>query len=157
MRTNFTIEDMKNIIDNIFNGNLWQSKVSNGSIGYVNPNSEKILLIDENSGSQTDVDLAEYLNIRFYSWKQRLVEKGKDELELPPLSVFEDWVQSLNFSMNESYALVERIDEEITASQDIDSAIYMGKVTFLVQTDKVKNLDYYITKIRTVFPFLFFV
>ena len=151
MRTNFTIEDMKNIIDNIFNGNLWQSKASNGSIGYVNPNSEKILLIDENSGSQTDVDLAEYLNIRFYSWKQRLVEKGKDELELPPLSVFEDWVQSLNFSMNESYALVERIDEEITASQDIDSATYMGKVTFLVQTDKVKNLDYYITKIRNTF------
>lgn len=151
MRTNFTIEDIKNIIDTIFNGNLWQSKVSKGTIAYKNPNSEKILLIDEEDGTRVEKDLAEYLNIKFYNWKQRLIEKGKDDRELPPLSVFEDWVQSLNFSMNEAYALVERIDEEITASQDIDSATYMGKVTFLIQTDKIKNLDYYITKIRNAF------
>ena len=50
--------------------------------------------------------------------------------------------------MNESYGLVEKIDEEVTASQDIDSSIITGKVTFLIQTDKVKNLDYYVTKIR---------
>lgn len=151
MRTNFTIEDIKNIINTIFNGNLWQSRVSKGTIPYVNPNSEKILLIDEDDGTTTEQDLAEYLNIKFYNWKQRLIEKGKDDLELPPISVFDDWVQSLNFSMNESYALVERIDEEITASQDIDSATYIGKVTFLIQTDKIKNLDYYITKIRNTF------
>lgn len=150
MRTNFTIEDVKNIVDNIFNGNLWQSRVSNGGIEYKNPNSEKILLIDEENGQSTEKDLAEYLNIKFYNWKQRLVEKGSND-ELPPLSVFEDWVQSLNFSMNEAYALVERIDEEVTASQDIDSATYMGKITFLIQTDKIKNLDYYITKIRNQF------
>lgn len=150
MRTNFTIEDMKNIIDNIFNGNLWQSKVSLGEIPYNNPNSEKILFIDEDDGTTTEKDLAEYLNIRFYNWKQRLVEKTNDGYG-SPLSVFEDWVQSLNFSMDEAYALVERIDEEITASQDIDSATYMGKVTFLIQTDKIKNLDYYITKVRNTF------
>lgn len=151
MRTNFTIEDIKNIIDNIFNGNLWQSKASRGAIPYLNPNSEKIILIDEDNGSRTEKDLAEYLNVQFYNWKQRLIEKRKDDYEQPPLSVLEEWVQSLNFSMNEAYALVERLDEEITASQDIDSATYMGKVTFLIQTDKVKNLDYYVTKIRNTF------
>lgn len=151
MRTIFTIEDVKNIMNNIFNGNLWEHKYSNGEIAYNNPNSEKILLIDIDNGTQTEKDLAEYLNIKFYNWKQRLVEKSNDELEAAPLSVFEDWVQSLNFSMNESYALVERVDEEVTASQDIDSATYMGKITFLIQTDKIKNLDYYVTKVRNKF------
>lgn len=151
MRTNFTLEDIKNIMNTIFNGNLWVSKSSNGKIEYKNPYSEKILLIDEENGTRTEKDLAEYLNIRFYNWKQRLIEKVKDDQELPPFSVFEDWVQSLNFSMNEAYALVERVDEEVTASQDIDSATYIGKITFLIQTDKVSNLDYYVTKIRNTF------
>lgn len=152
MRTIFTAEDVKNIVDRIFNGNLWQYKASNGAIPYKNMNSEDILLIDENSGDTTKTDIAEYLNIKFYNWKQRLVEKGENRFEEEPaLSVFEDWVQSLDFSINESYALVEKIDEEVTASQDIDNATLIGKITFLIQTDKVKNLEYYISKIRNNF------
>ena len=152
MRTNFTIEDVKNLIEHIFNGNLAQNKLSNGTITYKNPNSEEIVLINEDNGTQTSKDLAEYLNIKFYSWKERLV--SKDDLGLEDrsqFSVFEDWVQSLNFSMNESYALIEKIDEEVTASQDIDSATITGKATFLVQTDKIKNLDYYVTKLRNIY------
>ena len=53
--------------------------------------------------------------------------------------------------MNEAYALVEKIDEEVTVSQDIDSAVITGKITFIVQTDKLKNLDYYISKIRNTY------
>lgn len=151
MRTNFTTEDIKNIMEYIFNGNLFQSRLSNGSIAYNNPNSEKIVLIDEDDGTRTEKDLADYLNIRFYNWKQRLVEKCQDDTKTSPLSVFEDWVLSLNVSMNESYALVEKIDEEVVASQDIDSATIMGKTTFLIQTDKVANLEYYVTKIRNSF------
>lgn len=151
MRTNFTTEDIKNIMEYIFNGNLFQSRLSNGSIAYNNPNSEKIVLIDEDDGTRTEKDLADYLNVRFYNWKQRLVEKGQDGLNSSPLSVFEDWVSSLNVSMNESYALVEKIDEEVVASQDIDSATIMGKTTFLIQADKVANLEYYVTKIRNSF------
>ena len=151
MRTNFTVEDLKNIINTIFNGNLWESKYSNGQIAYNNPSSEDVVLIDEDTGERTETDLAKYLNIKFYNWKQRLVEKGDGGLSQQPLSVFEDWVESLNLSMNEAYALVERIDEEITASQDIDSAVITGKVTFLIQTNKVKNLDYYVTKIRNAY------
>lgn len=152
MRTIFTAEDVKNIIENIFNGNLKQSKLSNGKIPYINPNSEKIMLIDEYDNSKVEKDLAEYLNISFYNWKQRVVEKGDGSIaEDPQLSVFEDWVQSINFSLNESYALVEKIDEEDTASQDIDSAVITGKITFLVQTNKISNLDYYLTKVKNAF------
>ena len=152
MRTIFMTEDVKHIIDQIFNGNLMQHKLSNKTIPYENPNSEKIVLIDEDDGTRTEKDLAEYLNIKFYSWKERLVSKGESSIDdETQLSVFEDWVKSLNFSMNEAYALVEKIDEEVTASQDIDSATIIGKITFLIQTDKVKNLDYYVSKIRNAF------
>lgn len=152
MRTNFSAEDVKNVIEVIFNGNLNQYIKSKGNIPYNNPNSEKVLLIDEDDGTQQEKDLAEYLNIKFYSWKERLVSKGRDGLaQDPQFSVFEDWVQSLNFSMNEAYALVEKVDEEATASQDIDSSTIIGKITFLIQADKVKNLDYYVSKIRNAF------
>lgn len=152
MRTIFTIEDIKNIIENIFNGNLKQSRLSNGTISYSNPNSETIRLVDEDDGTFKDVDIAEYLNVSFYNWKERLVSKSDESIDdQPTLSVFETWVQSLNFSMNEAYALVEKIDEEVTASQDIDSSTITGKITFLIQTDKIKNLDYYVTKIRNNF------
>lgn len=152
MRTIFTIEDIKDIVEQIFNGNLKEYKLSKGSIPYKNPNSEKVLLIDEDDGTSQEVDIAEYLNVKFYNWKERLVSKENDGVDSnPSLSVFETWVQSLNFSMNEAYALVEKIDEEVTASQDIDSSTIIGKVTFLIQTDKIKNLDYYVTKIRNNF------
>lgn len=152
MRTIFTSQDIKNIIRNIFNGNLAQYKASNGKIAYENPNSEKIVLIDEDDGTKTEKDLAQYLDIRFYSWKNRLIEKGDQSLvDEPQLSTYETWVQSLNFSMKESYGLVELIDEEVTASQDIDSATKVGRITFLVQTDKISNLDYYVSKIRNAY------
>ena len=151
MRTIFTAQDIKNIIKKIFNGNLDIHQVNN-SITYVNPNSEKILFINEEDNSQVEKDLAEYLNIKFYSWKNRLVEKSEHSLtDEPVLTVFDDWVQSLNFSMNESYALVELIDEEVTASQDIDSATKIGRITFLIQADKITNLDYYMAKIRNTY------
>lgn len=146
-RTIFTAEDVKNIVENIFNGNMAISRASKGAVKYVNENSEPILMIDEEDGVQTQSDLAEYLNIDFYSWRNRLVEsQGKHSLET--LENFDAWVESLNFSMNKSYALVEIIDESVTQSQDIDSAEITAKITFIMQTNKIKNLDYYVSKIR---------
>lgn len=147
MRTRFTGEDLRNLIDQIFNGNLWQSKVPNSGVLYQNENSEEIVFIDED-GTETKGDLAEYLNIHFYNWKQRLVDKGSNDFPNSPYYIVDDWVSSLNMSMNEAYALVEKTDEEVTASQDIDAATLYGKVTFLIQSNKVSNLDYYVTQIR---------
>ena len=151
MRTIFTSQDIKNIMKNIFNGNLDLHKLNN-NIAYKNPNSENILLIDEDDGTQSEKDLAEYLNIMFYSWKNRLIEKSEHFLnDKSTLTAFEDWVESLNVSLNESYALVELLDEEVTASQDIDSASKIGRITFLIQTNKISNLDYYLAKIRNTY------
>ena len=152
MRTIFTTEDLKNFIEQVFNGNLRKSLLSNGQIVYDNENSEEIIMINDDDGETTTIDLAKYLNITFYSWKERLLEKSNVGIDAnPQLSNFENWVQSLNFSMNEAYALVEKIDEEIVTSQDIDSSTISARVTFLMQADKIKNLDYYVTKIRNNF------
>lgn len=148
MRTTFTNEDVRNLIDKIFNGNLWSHKLK--AQPYENPNSENLLLIDNNTGEKKEIDIAEYLNIKFYTWKNRLVEKG-DGLDEQPLSPLETWVASLNFSMNEAYALIETIDEEVVASQDIDSATKTCKISFIVQTNKIKNLDYYVSKLRNIY------
>lgn len=148
MRTTFTNEDVRNLIDKIFNGNLWSHKLK--AQPYDNPNSENLLLIDNDTGEKKEVDIAEYLNIKFYTWKNRLVEKG-DGLDENPLSPLETWVSSLNFSMNEAYALVETIDEEVVASQDIDSATKTCKISFIAQTNKIKNLDYYVSKLRNIY------
>lgn len=146
MRTNFNTEDVKNIIDDIFNGNLWVSRASKGSVAYKNPNSEEIALVDPFDGSRRDDDLASYLNVHFYNWKERVDEKGNTTM-----ASFNTWASSLNFSMNEAHALVEKIDEDATPSQDIDNATIVGKITFLIQTDKIKNLDYYVSKLRNLY------
>ena len=41
MRTTFTNEDVRNLIDKIFNGNLWSHKLK--AQPYDNPNSEKFI------------------------------------------------------------------------------------------------------------------
>ena len=145
MRTNLDTQTIKNIIDTIFNGNLRKSRASKGSITYENPNSEQITLKDPIDGSRRNGDLAEYLNIHFYNWKERLEEL--DKLEDKPQN-YEEWVNSLDWSMNQAYALVEKIDEEATPSQDIDNATIIGKITFMIQTNKIDNLDYYVAKLR---------
>lgn len=152
MRTIFTSQDIKNIIREIFNGNMAQYKASNGKIAYENPNSEKIVFVDEDDGTKTEQDIAQYLNIKFYSWKNRVVEKSDQAvIGETQQTAFDTWVQSLNVSMKESYGLVELLDEEVTASQDIDSATKIGRITFLVQADKISTLDYYVSKIRNTY------
>ena len=148
MRTLFTSIDIKEIVKKIYNGNLDAFNLSNGEIPYENENSEKIIFIDEDSGEQTEKDLAEYLNIKFYSWKNRLVEKDEQVFGESLYMPFDSWVDGLDNSINETYGLVELVDEDVTASQDIDSATKLGRITFLVQADKIANLDYYVSKIK---------
>lgn len=145
MRTIFTTEDIRQIITTIFNGNLGAVN-KNPTIPYVNENSENIILKDESG--EKKIDLAKYLNIDFYSWKNRVV--SQDETE-QPLSNFETWLDSLNYSMEKGYALIETTGSEVVPSQDIDSATISARITFLIQTNKVANLDYYVAKIRNKF------
>lgn len=148
-KTNLNTNDVKNILEQIFNGNLAKHRASLGKIAYENANSEKIILTDEGDGTQTEYDLAQYLDLRFYSWKNRLVDSENPVVS--PYSTFESWLDSLNKSMDSSYALVELTDSEITPSQDIDSATLTGAITVIAQTNKIANLDYYVTKIRNIY------
>lgn len=148
-KTNLNTNDVKNILEQIFNGNLAKYRASLGKIAYENANSEKIILTDEGDGTQTEYDLAQYLDLRFYSWKNRLVDSENPIAS--PFSAFESWLESLNRSMDSSYALVELTDSEITPSQDIDSATLTGTITIIAQTNKIANLDYYVTKIRNIY------
>ena len=142
MRTNFTTEDVKMLIEQIYNGNLAQYKASKGSIPYVNENSEKINLYDETGAPLGEKDLAEYLNIKFYTWKNRLESKKPND------EGFDAWVDSLNLSMNEAFGIVEVVDEKAVASQDIDAATVTGRVTLVMQTNKVALLDAYAKKLH---------
>jgi hypothetical protein len=139
MRTILTTEDVKNIIENIFNGNL--KRVDSGET-YSNPNSEPIYIKNEDTGETTTSDLAKYLNITFYNWKHRLIE------EQDKFSTLDDWINSISFSMDKTYCLCELTNADATASQDIDNSTLYANLTFLVNTNKAKNIDYYVNKIR---------
>lgn len=147
-RTNFTAEDFAAVVRNLFNGNLAEHKESKGAIAYSNPNSEDIVIKNIDTNESKTEDLAKYLNVDFYSWKQRLLEKENGIEEDSGLTMYESWLKSLNYSMNEAYALVELTNDEVTPSQDIDNATKEGKITFIIQTNKIKNLDYYVNKLR---------
>ena len=129
MRTILTSEDVKNIVVDLFN-----------------ENNEEIIIRNADTGEQTTNDLVAYLNIEFYNWKQRVVEVSNTQLEN-----FDDFAESMLKSMNRAFALIELVDEEVVVSQDIDSATKMGKITFFIQADKVKNLEYYIQKLRMAY------
>lgn len=123
MRTVFGNNDIKNILATIFS-----------------ENTETIMVQDGNL--QEEQDLAKFLNLKFYSWRNRVIEKNGENIGV------DAWLESLNYSLNESYALVETTDSTVLASQDIDFASLTGRVTFLVQTNKIHLLDYYVNKIR---------
>lgn len=131
MKTILTTNDICNFIGTIFA-----------------ENSEPIGITNEYSGEREEKDIAKYLNIKFYAWKNRVIEKGDDQYINPMYMDYDTWVQSLNLSMDESYALVEMQDEEVTVSKDIDSCNKIGQITFLVQSDKMTILDYYLHKLR---------
>lgn len=129
MRTILTSEDVKNIVVDLFN-----------------ENNEDIIIRNADTGEQTTKDLVSYLNIEFYNWKQRVVEVSNTQLEN-----FDDFAESMIYSMNRAFGLIEITDEEVVVSQDIDSATKQGKITFFIQADKVKNLEYFIQKLRMTY------
>lgn len=103
---------------------------------------EEILLTNE-YGESEKKSMVDYLNLEFYSWKNRL-DSGQDGY-----SDYEEWVDSLNLSLDKSFAMVELLDAEVTPSPDLDNGVYEGTIRFLIQTEKVSSLDYYIQVLRS--------
>ncbi len=145
MKTIFTTEDMKNVLDTAFNGNISLVRASNGVVQYENPNDENVVIINAYDGTQREESLAKMLDIEFYAWKERTSEPETRN------NLFGQYIDSFDSSLKKTYALVEFMGEEAVASVDVDSATDSGLVTFLVQTDKIKNFDYYCRKVRNGF------
>ena len=132
MRTNLTTEDIRNIIDIAYNGG---------------ENDEDIVLVGQNG--QESKSIIDYLGLNFFTYKERIEgtsARGYDEANGLP-----SWITSINTSFGKAYALVEMLDEDVTASQDIDAGVKLGQITFLLQTDKVKNFEYYHNKVKNYY------
>lgn len=125
MKTILTAYDMKEIVKRLFESN-----------------DEDIIINNENEKQKT-IKINDYLNIEFYAWKNRVVYNTMREYEQ-----YDHWTQSLNYSLNKSYALVEQLNEEVVTSNDIDSATKNCEITFMIQEDKVEILDHYIMTLR---------
>ena len=110
----------------------------------VKSNDENVLITDE-YGAQKTISLINYLNVGYYTWKERLVNTENN------IRNIDAWLESLNYSLDKAYALVEKTDETVLASNDIDSASISARATFLIQSNKVSNLDYLITKVRNAY------
>lgn len=133
-KTLLTQEDIKNIFKNLF---------------YEAENDEGIAITDEYE-TETEESIQKFLNVNFYSWKERVVDRGINEFEQRYVP-FESWANSLNVSLNTAYALVETDNAEATPSEDIDSASIEATVTFIIQTNKISTLDYYCAKLKNAY------
>ena len=133
MRNIFSNEDMKNFLEDLFKNNSYNETIE-----------------DINTGVQKEVNIVNYLNIDFYSWwkqDQTMIEKLMDEGG----DIREAWKSSLQYSMNKSYALVEQLDEESIVSEDIDGATIKGRITFMINANKVANLESYTRYLKSLF------
>lgn len=133
MRAFFSNEDMANLLIETFEKN---------TIG--------VDLIDEELGTRTLSDMVTYLGINFYKWWQ-VAQSATDELINNGGNVREAWKESLNNSIGKSYALIEQLDEETIASQDISGATIIGRITFMVDANKITNLEYYLRYLKNKF------
>lgn len=119
-----TSSDLKNIVMNIFDTQVGEDAPT--------------ISVEDENGNTRNTTIRDYLNIEFYSWKNRLVHENNGEYKNA-----DDWITSLNFYMDKSYGLVELTDKELTASQDVDAGTIYGRITFYIQAHKADTLDYY--------------
>ncbi len=108
-------------------------------------NSKKVEIIEQPYNESKVVDFYDYFDFEIYSWKNRIVKKESEEYG------YEDWVDSLNFSLDRTYGLVEIINDEVVPSADLDISTKSVKVSFLVPVNKIENLENYLLQVRNVY------
>lgn len=101
---------------------------------------------DENEEITSVNSIVSYLNIEFYAYKKDL--RTGDYLDVYDTDSINNWVKSLNVSMNKGFASVELTNNTPMTAYDLDGGTVNGKVNIIIQTDRVANLDFYITWLR---------
>jgi len=133
MRAFFSNEDMANLIEQTFKDNTID-----------------VDLVDEVTGTKTQSDMVSYLNVKFYKWWEHMQTAMERDLE-QGRGVRDSWKSSLEYSIGQSYALIEQLDEETIISQDISGATILGRITFLIDANKVSNLEFYMRYLKSKF------
>ena len=131
MRSYFTNEDMANLLQDIYKDNTLE-----------------VVLKDQDTGEETLSDMVKYLDIEFFTWYEHAKSAIENQIDLGE-SIYESWKNSLNNSIGKSYALIEQTDEETILSQDIMGATIYGKISFICNVDKIKNLEYYLRYLKS--------
>ena len=133
MRAFFSNEDMANLIQDIYKDN-----------------TISVTLIDEDTREETESDMVSYLNVKFYTWWEHLQTAAEDLIDAGS-NVRESWKESMKNKLGSSYALIEQMDEATISSQDIIGATISGRITFMIDANKVKNLEYYLRYLKSKF------
>ena len=133
MRAFFSNQDMSNIIQDVYKNN-----------------TIPVDLVDEVSGTKTESDMVTYLNVKFYNWWEHAQTAAEDAMD-EGKSIRESWKDSIQHSIGKSYALIEQLDEETIISQDISGATIRGRITFLVDANKISNLEFYLRYLKSKF------
>ena len=130
MRSFFSNEDMATLLTDVFKNNTLD-----------------VTLIDEDTQEETQSDMVSYLSVEFYTWWNH-AQSAIQDMQYSGQSIRDAWKESLNYSIGKSYALIEQTDEETIASEDIVGASVYGRITFMIDANKISNLEYYLRYLK---------
>ena len=130
MRAFFSNEDMANLLIDVYK-----------------KNTIDVDLVDEVTQTKTASDMVSYLNVNFYKWWDHVQTAMEEDRDLGR-GIRESWKNSIKYSTDKSYALIEQLDEETILAQDISGATILGRITFLINANKVSNLEFYLRYLK---------
>lgn len=130
MITTFVNSEIRDIFKNMFTTNGYGIYVKN-----------------EDTNEEETMPIVDFLNVQFYSWRNRVVDIDAERRQIP----YQSWVESIEMSMNDAYGLVEIQDETTQISADIDNGTIDCKVTFMINSNKIEQLETYLSHLREVY------
>lgn len=136
MKRQYTDYELKELIKSLFTDNDFSITTTDS----------------QNNITQVD-SIVDYLNIEFYTQKKDL----RDSNYFNPFDIdsINQYVRSLGQSLKKGFGLVEITNNTPMTALDLDGGNLVGKVSIVIQTDRVANLDFYITYLRNKYVGIF--
>ena len=136
MKRQYTDYELKELIKSLFTDNDFSITTTDSQNNITQVNS-----------------IVDYLNIEFYTQKKDL----RDSNYFNPFDIdsINQYVRSLGQSLKKAFGLVEITNNTPMTALDLDGGNLVGKVSIVIQTDRVANLDFYITYLRNKYVGVF--